>query len=296
MERQSCARPRGSNVPLPGPGAPLEGASISRTTYIRHPIGRTDDTKEQQKYLRGSHFNFGNEDFQGVPEYKASYIDQGFTPNELDAAYVKDTRESHISYLFKPNHKEDIGTSVYKSDIGSRAQKGNIVSEVAKDNCHQTTFVMGNDRPDYITEMKAKYIDLGRSDVVIVKGKDENQQRPIGEKLDYITESRAQYKPPKHDLNALGASKEFSRELRKAHFALGSEQPDMNTYYHLYYNRQSAKGREVTRLDPARVNDVKKSHFELGNQWVPGITHYTDQHRWLQPVAKSYDLNASYSK
>lgn len=298
MEAQGRARERvgSSNIPLGG--ASLEGASISRTTYVKHPLGIAGDTKEQQKYLRGSHFNFGNENFQGVPEYKASYVDQGFVGNELNPGLARDARGSHMEYLFDPGHQGNVrcpGASVYRSDISDRAKCGNPAPLVAKSNCHKTTFVMGSDGADFTTEMKAKYLDPGRSEVVVAKGRGEAPQLPIGGKGDYTTESRAQYVGHKPDMNALGASKEFSKDLRKSHFALGSEQPDLNTYYHLYYNRQKKEG-EAARLDAAKLNDVKRSHFGLGDHWTPGITHYTDQHRWLQPVPREFGLNSSYSK
>ena len=212
---------------------------------------------------------------------------------------AKDIRGSHINYLFNPNHQgnpNNIGKSAYQDTISDRAKQGVTAPEHIQCNLHRSNFAMGTDGPTLTTEMRAKYIDPGRINASAIRGRPDTFKISNGKNLDYSTESRAQFKKPIPDTKSLRTSKEFSKDLRQAHFTLGNEHDDMTTYYHLYHDKD-LKGNNAACLDQNMLHDVKKSHFEFLDKWNPGITHYTDQHRWLQPVPKELEDNAtSYKK
>lgn len=278
---------RTSSIPMTAPEGAGRRETISKTTYVPFPLDHAADNSAMAKDLRNSHFVLGNEGFQGMPEYKASYVQQGFVPNAMNAACAKDVRSSHINYLFDAGSARPPRTT-YQERISDNAGTGAPQAAV-KHNLQRSNFVIGTDEPVFTTEMKAKYVDPGRAEAPARDlGKRFNFEiAPGGDgtKMDYTTEARARFTMHAHDPNSLGAAKALSNDLRRQHFVLGNEPGDMTTQYHLNYNKLQ-KDREAAKLNVEQLNDVKKSHFYLGDKSRIGITHYVDQHRWLQPVPK----------
>lgn len=279
---------RTSSIPMTAPGSAARNQTISETTYIPFPIDQVADNSKMARDLRNSHFVLGNDGFQGVPEYKAAYIRQGFLPNAMNEASAKDIRSSHINYLFDPANAKRGFKSTYQERISDNAGKG-APQPAVKHNLQRSNFVIGTDDPDFTTEMKSKYVNHGRVETPA----NDSGRRPNLEtipwdgsgKMDYTTEARARFTRPVPDATSLDAAKSLAKDLRREHFKLGNEPGDMATHYHIYYNKIQ-KDREAAKFNQDQLNDIKKSHFYLGDKSRIGITHYTDQHRWLQPVPK----------
>ena len=210
----------------------------------------------------------------------------------MNAANAKDIRNSHIDYLFNPDHPGNVRKPIrttYQDRISDNAKGNKGRPAGIKTNLHNTNFLIGTDNPDFTTEMKSKYVDYGRAETPATdfgrRFQFHTNQGPDGDKVDYTTEAKAKFTRPTHDPSALGANKEFAKDLRKEHFVLGNEPADMTTYYHLYHDKLG-KDRSAAELNIYQLNDVKKSHFNFGDKGEIGITHYVDQHRWLQPVPR----------
>ena len=75
---------------------PLLKESISRITYIKHPIDNLYDNTDKMRYLRGSHFALGDGNFDALPEYRAAYVNKGPSQSHIDEERAKDIRGSHI--------------------------------------------------------------------------------------------------------------------------------------------------------------------------------------------------------
>lgn len=266
-------------------GKSLVKESVSRSTYVRLPLGAREDFKGRLGNLRASHFALGDSTFQGVPEYKAAYVKQGLIPNPMDAARAKDIRDSHISYLFSPK-RADWGKSTYQDKIGDLSGKP-LPLERPNIDLHKSHFLLGEEEPVFNTEMRANYVDHGLPDPPVRafarRPNAENLLGTLQGKGEYTTETKAQYTGPAPDLNALGLAKEFARGLRKENFALGNAVDDRASHYKVHFNQQVKTGKPA-RLSVYQLNDVKRSHFDFGSKGEIGITHYTDQHRWLQPI------------
>ena len=91
---------------------------------------------------------------------------------------------------------------------------------------------------------------------------------------------------PKSEVNI---DKGLLRNSQESHFKLGSNTEELKTNYNLFYNPNIKQGKPA-KLNVEQLEDVKKSHFELGDKKGFEISHYTDQHRWLQPIQKKKEL------
>jgi len=268
------------------PGAPAINNTISKTTYIRFPIDQVADNSALARDLRNSHFVLGNEGSQAVPEYKASYIKQGFVPNAMNEACAKDIRSSHINYLFDPANAKFPKTT-YQERFTDKSAAGGPPRAI-NHNLQRANFIIGTDDPNFTTEMKSKYVDHGRVDVPVSDfGRRFNFESMPGDKgkVDYTTESKARFTKHTPDSTSLDAAKALAKDLRREHFVLGNYPGERATQYHVCYNRQ-LKGAEAAKFNIEQLNDIKRSHFYLDDKAKIGITHYVDQHRWLQPVPK----------
>lgn len=205
----------------------------------------------------------------------------------MDAAVAKDIRDSHISYLFSPK-QADWGKSTYQDKISDQFKKPLPPIERPHIDLHRSNLLLGVDQSMFNTEMKSKYIDHGITDMPVRSFvRKPNTENLLGadDKVDYTTETKARYTGPAPDLKALGLAKDFSKGLRRENFTLGSGEDDMTTHYKSHFTKQVMQGKPA-KLNMHQLNEVKKNHFDFGKEGKIGITHYTDQHRWLQPIPK----------
>lgn len=277
---------RASNLPIGDPNGPLEKESVSRSTYVKLPLTTREDLKDKLINLRASHFNLGDNKFQGLPEYKAAYVKQGLVLNPMNEACAKDIRDSHISYLF--NRKQpDWGRPTYQDKISDQFKVPMPAIEHPYINIHKSNLLLGEEKPMFNTEMRANYINHGILDKPSLNfsRRENNLLGEPKEKVDYTTETKERYTGPAPDLRALGLAKEFSKGLRRENFSLGRGEDAMTTHYKVHFTDQVKKGKPA-KLNVYQLNDVKRNHFDFATEGKIGITHYTDQHRWLQPIPK----------
>jgi len=134
--------------------------SVAKTTFTKLPIEAKEDTKEKCKYLRSAHFSFGTDKIQPIPESKFVYSQKEPIPNLQDPKLAQDIRNSHIGYIFNPNHGGNVksmGMTTYQERISEMAKSARGIPDREYKNLHRTNFLMGTDKCNFETEQKTKY-------------------------------------------------------------------------------------------------------------------------------------------
>ena len=79
--------------------------------------------------------------------------------NQGCSQQAKDTRISHINYIFNPSHPgnpKSIGKSFYQERICDKNKSNVTPPKYYHPNIHGSNFQFGNDTPSFNTEMKDK--------------------------------------------------------------------------------------------------------------------------------------------
>ena len=134
--------------------------SVARSTYKTLPIEQKEDTKEKCKYLRASHFEFGTDDnSKAVPESKYVFTQKEYTPTIMNTKTAQDIKNSHIGYIFNPNHggnARTMGVSTYQDKISEQAKSIRELPQREHKNLHRTNFLIGTDKCNFETEANSK--------------------------------------------------------------------------------------------------------------------------------------------
>ncbi len=190
-----------------------------------------------------------------------------------------------------------LGKSTYQEKVSDLGKIKRPPLKYEHKNLHATNFLIGTDKPNFVTEVKTKYVQQESSvDKSSLKAAQEAMKKssfefahlisPNDPKTQFTSEAKAKFVPAQADLKSLQANKEFSRDLRKAHFAFGSQSGPLVTYKQLYYEQAVAEGAPA-KLNREQLNDLKRTHFEMGDCKEKPVSHYTYQHSWIQPVGKA---------
>lgn len=107
---------------------------------------------------------------------------------------------------------------------------------------------------------------------------------PNDPKEQFTSEAKSKFTGPEADRKLMQQAKEFSKDLRKAHFAFGSSVEPMVSYKQLYQDT-AIHGATPAKLNVENLHDLKKAHFELGDSKEIPVSHYAAQHTWIQPVS-----------
>ena len=153
---------RSSNIKLSEAGEYLINESVSKSTYVKHPICESQNRQKEAKlkFLQESHFKLGSDNSEHyLPEYKAAYKEQEGIKEPIDNEICKDARGSHLKYLFTPirtRHANNNLQSMYQERMSEPIKQGRIINNHCHSDVRKVNFSFGNDKPDFSTEAREK--------------------------------------------------------------------------------------------------------------------------------------------
>ncbi|OMJ68154.1 hypothetical protein SteCoe_34475 [Stentor coeruleus] len=168
------------------------------------------------------------------------------------------TRTHYI--LGSSNEKLTTTSQDYKPCIGERAPII-MTSEFSKG----THFIFGTDKPGRCSTASSDYTvkNFSKNDkdeVVRIAKELKKAHFKIGDgKPNYMTTTNSEFNMK------TSRPLKFNLDLQKEHFLLGTDRPDYLSISHKTY---ASKPHEKEGLNMEQLNDLRKTHFELGNEGI----------------------------
>jgi len=233
--------------------------------------------KNMVNELRSAHFAFGSDSKQFETSNKAQFRSAAKPiVNSADEELKKNIKASHFTLGDRSNHfyGESQAKGTFKKQDGSAVAKLNVekLSDLRK-----THFAFGNDRVEYRTDYSSGF-SRTHSTPVLVKH-DKNMQNFGGEapgylfrgqKPTYESMTKAAFRgETNYDREAQQKIKKHIGDLRKQHFAFGSDRPQ-------WASTTKSSFQRVPNVEYSKKTmNLYSNHFSLGETGpVNGDKHF----------------------
>lgn len=259
-----------------------------RHDYPPWPFGGQYGANMDSVTLRQSHFKLGDDELN----YRTSNMEQSskildkVDRAELDPKKKIELQSSHfIMGNFDPNYNTTNAREYY--DKSAMLPKDNLDFKRIERGLRQHNYVLGDDKPDYVSETAAKFT------APKINPNDKANQKKIStaelQQSHYVfgtfnppmvTTQQRDYGPKKVD------QKLFTKNLTKTNFILGDEEPTLTSVNQDTYIRHPYIANPINK---DLANDLRKHHFEFGNEDFPSQLVTANNRDYQTP---KYDPNA----